>query len=389
MSRSTPRKSQRRLGLVFIYLSLIVLLLSCGQVPLASNNQSQSLNQTQMALSVQATVLAQQASQNTGATLQAQQATLIAQAAQATVLAQQANQQAQQPQAPAVDTNGTQIALWALGTQQAMQSTQVAMQATQNAQQQPSPEPATQAPPATAAPDLKTMMKSANILLYEDMAGNYDTKRYVKEALDTMGLTYVDVGGAKGRLKSNLLSSGPKGTGWDLVIIAAEVKSGVSGEFFTYVNDMLNKGTPVILEVWYLDRYAGGTAGTVLARCGVEYQRNWMWQSLDRLVMSTLNSEHPIMREPNAGLSFSRVTDYWEFTDVGDLIQKTTGGDATLLIGTMGTEKTNHGTLAVCADEHLILQTFCTHSYDESTMVHLWQNYIYHELKVKFLGSGS
>jgi hypothetical protein len=59
------------------------------------------------------------------------------------------------------------------------------------------------------------------------------------------------------------------------------------------------------------------------------------------------------------------------------------GGDATILVGTIGTESTNHGTLAVCVDDQLVLQTFSTHQLTYDVMRRVWENYIYNGLKTR------
>jgi len=68
-----------------------------------------------------------------------------------------------------------------------------------------------------------------------------------------------------------------------------------------------------------------------------------------------VNDQHPIMHEPNDGLTFTKVTDYWAYDyDLGDLVRKSQiGGDATILVGTIGTESTNHGTLTVCVGDQV------------------------------------
>jgi hypothetical protein len=256
---------------------------------------------------------------------------------------------------------------------------------------EPSQEPV-QEPEATEPVDLESAMNSANILLFEDMVGETDTIRYVKKTLDQMGLQYEDVGSAKGWLKSQLLSGGPDGQGWDLIILAAERKGAVSGEYFEYLGDALNKGSSVILEVWYLDKVGLGKAAAILHRCGVEYQADWSLKGSAGTVMYPTNSDHPIMYEPNSGLSFTDVTGYWgkkypgEYVDVGDLLRNTYRSDAEILVGTQASNQSSHGTVAVCMGGQLILQTFCSHNLTFNEMQPVWENYIYNALRTRFLG---
>jgi hypothetical protein len=238
--------------------------------------------------------------------------------------------------------------------------------------------------------DFQTQLKSARILLYEDMVAYSDTNRYVKDTLDRMGLPYKDDGNAQGWFKSDILNGAPDGNPWDLVIVAAEAKSGVQGEFFEYIMDTLDRGSSVILEVWYLDQIAAGAASSLLEKCGVEFEKDWSKVPPSRMVMFPLDASHPIMREPNPALSFTKVTSYWwdetlvNVFDIGDWLRISSGGDARLLVGTIAAEKTTHGTVAVCVDDRLIIQTFSSHQLTYDAMTSVWENYIYNALKVRF-----
>jgi len=361
--------SQKRIILMVSLCLLFLALVAC--TPQATTDPS--LSQTQVAMQVQMTVMAQQMEDSVQATVQAQNATAAFTSAQATL-----NAQVPEPTAvPQID----------------YAATQAVMEATQTALAQPV---ATQLPaeptllaatetPVDEAADLESFMKSASILLYEDIVYNPDTTRYVKRTLDEMGLTYVDTGSAIGRFKSQLLTGGPGGKGWDLIIIASEAKSGASGEFYQYASEALDKGSSVIYELWYLDEKMGANGEALLSRCGVEFQRDWSMVPPEREVMFPVNDSHPIMHEPNDGLTFTKVTDYWAYMyDIGDLLRKSmTGGDATILVGTIGTESTNHGTLTVCVDDQLVLQTFSTHQISYDVMRRVWENYIYNGLKTR------
>ncbi len=233
--------------------------------------------------------------------------------------------------------------------------------------------------PASPTPDFEAWMETANILLFEDISGIY-LQRYIKEALDGMGLSYVDVKDAVGDFKSQLLS----GTDWDLIITGVEARSGVKGEFFDYIGDELNKGTSVILEIWTLDEIAGGRIGPMLTQCGIKFQKDW-WEPPDESrSVWWLAPEHPVFHEPNEGMSLAHYGIQW-YGDAGDLIKKLPGSDATLLAGTLAWEKDNHGTLATCYDGRFIIQTHSSHDYYAEDMMRLWQNYIYFTLKNHFI----
>lgn len=379
VARADHGRFHRNIGLFGC--ALIILLSACSNLPGGDSN----LSETQIAMGVQMTVNAQQVEQSVQTTLAAQNATQAFMSAQSTM-----NAQVVQPTAPpAVDYAATQASLDVQATSLALQAT-----AQQAAIQQPTAQPPTEAPtaappPPTEAPDLDTFMKSASILLYEDMVAHPDTIRYIKRTLDEMGLTYVDTGNAIGRFKSQLLTKGPQGKGWDLVIIGSEAKSGASGEFFQYAMDALDAGSSVIYELWFLDEKMGANGYALISRCGLEVYRDWSQVPPERMVMFPVNTEHEIMHEPNDGLTFTKVTDYWAYNfDIGDLMRKSdVGGDATILVGTIGTDPTGHGTLSVCVDDQLIMQTFSSHQLTYDVMRRVWENYIHHALKTRMLNS--
>ncbi|MBN2547822.1 MAG: hypothetical protein JXB15_01590 [Anaerolineales bacterium] len=353
--------------LLITSLALAVISGSCSSL---ITTRDPALRETELELNVQQTLQSQQeVDVDLENTRQAQQSTLEA-IDQETRIAQQAS--------PTIDAA------------QAAQMTVQSLQVTQPATPLDATEASTPIPP-TAVSDLDSMMKSANILLYEDMVGKLDTNRYVKDTLDGMGLPYKDDGSAKGWLKSDVTSGAPGGKPWDLIIIAAEIKGGWQGEFFDYVEDAISKGTSVIFEVWYINEMAGGAAHSLLSKCGVDLDRNWINVPPAALAMFPLVSDDPILNTPNT-LSFTATTSYWYVAksktdiDEGDWLKITGGGDAQLLVGTTAGNTTSHGTVTVCMERKLILQTFSSHSLTFNTMKLVWENYIYNALKVRFLG---
>lgn len=323
---------------------------------------STSLDSTETALNAQATARAQQSEQDA----RDLQATILAQEITATHLAQQAAQPTVAPPttAPQPTAAPPTAAPQPTDTPQTIVITPTVSNPT--------------ADPQTQVPDIDEMMKSAKILLFEDMAGLYEV-RYIKNALDTMNLStnYVDVGDASGNFKSQLLS----GTDWDLIIAASESRTKVQGEFFVYINDHINKGVGVIIEMWALDEIAFGTISTITTRCGIKFQKDW-WAP-EFLSVWWLVPEHPVFHEPNEGVSLARFTNRWPL-DAGDLIEKLPGSEAILLAGTIATEKQRYGTLATCLEGRLIFQTHSTHNHRQEDVVRLWQNFIYNVLKAHF-----
>jgi hypothetical protein len=339
-----------------------------------------SLKETELEVNVKQTLLARQATdQGPSGTLEAQKATLRAQAAQATQAAMDATVAAGGAIAPNVDpTQAAQMT----AQFESFQQTQGAIQAQQTA----AGGGLAQTPGPLSPEDLRGRMQSANILLYEDMVARLDTNRYVKDTLERMGLHFKDDGNAVGWLKNDMESS----TSWDLVIIAAEEKSQAPGEFFTYALNALDKGSSVIMEVWYLDKAAYGTASSLLDRCGLAFGLNWQKIPPAQMVMYPLDPSSPILNEPNSGISFTDVMSYWWDPtgkiayDVGDLMKLASGGDAHLLLGTIASDRSSHGTLSSCMGGRLILQTFSSHSLTFNSGTLLWENMIYNALRTRF-----
>lgn len=371
---------------------LILLIAGCS---LASSGKTidESTLRTQMALEVQMTLMAEQSSKGVQETAAAQQETAIAQAIQNTSVAQQAAQlteQAQQPSEPTPDHAATQNAFAAEATASSLLLTQEAQ-----SQIQPTAEPpaeATQPPPTeplpTPEPDVEAFLKTASILLFEDMAGDFQTTRYIKETLNTLGLNYVDTADAIGRFREQLLAGGPGGKGWDIVIAAGEIRTGVRGEMFDYLNEADNAGSAVILETWIMDSQSAGKLATLLGRCGVEFQRDWSNVPTSEQVIFPLEPTHPILHEPNEGIQF-RITNYWALkyntfnVDLGDLMRMSPGSGATMVLGTRGTEKNSYAVLAVCENDRFVIQSFPTHGYRKEHMTRLWENYLYFLAKAR------
>jgi hypothetical protein len=372
-----PRRSfLRQFGLA-IASSVIIFALgsaSCGLLPLNEGEAAKQtqIRETQLDVNVKQTILAQQQNdQNTLQTIQAQQATLDA---QATTLNPNGGGSTPLPPGPtAAAPNPEPPTPVQAPTQPAVQVSQAA--------------PPT---PVQLSPDeLNQRMKTANILLFEDMTTRLDTIRYVKPALDKMGLKYKDDGAAGGWLKEDIAKGPGDGKPWDLVIIAAEDKKGAAGELFNYALVSLDKGSSVILEVWFLDKSYSGLALGLLNRCGIQYDGNWTKIAPARTALFALNPASPILNQPNSGMSFTRSTDYWWDPngkidyDVGDLVRLTPGSSAQLLLGT-SEAKDAHATLTSCVDGRLILQTFSDHQFSIESMEPLWENYIYNALKARF-----
>ncbi len=285
----------------------------------------------------------------------------------------------------ALEIEATQVSQQATQIALDLRATSLAQQAEQLTLAQPTPPflPTPTSAPTVApspAPIDEQQFSSARILLFEDISGNsLGLYRYVKNALDSSGYTYTDVGSAQGWFKSQLNSTDE----WDLIIAAAEASGRIQGEYFDYLVQRLEQGSAVILEVWDLDDLTQGKVRNLLDLCGIKVFGDW-YDPPSRAVWF-LQPEHPVFTTPNLiAPSLRNAAPLW-IDDIGDLLQiKTVNaqpvGDALLLAGTIVTDKTSHGTLATCLQGRLIIQTFRSHEYDQKLMTMLWQNYIYQTL---------
>ena len=354
-SSSITHKMSRRWITVIILLTVLITL-SCS----LTGSPDTGLQQTKIALEVQMTSLAQQSGQGSQMTAAAEQANQIAQDAQATLMAQQA-------------------------TQLAEQATQLAQGQSQTLSTE-APPIVTEQPPAANEnlvnnAELEARIKGAKILLFEDLAGQKAMGiypiRYVKEALDMGGYSYKDDGSAQGWFKDDLLAS----TKWDLIIVSSEARTGIQGEYFQYLQEQINRGAAVILEMWYLDDVVNGKIAPLISKCGVDLYADWA--TPDSLALWPLIPDHPLFNYPNSGVSLRKTAPFWDY-EHGDLLKLTGSGDATLLLGTIATNKSDHGTLVSCYNGRVLIQTFCTHDYDRGNIEALWENYVYYVLKNKF-----
>ena len=208
-------------------------------------------------------------------------------------------------------------------------------------------------------------MKTASILLYEDMVGDPRVLRFVKEALDLMELPYEDVGNAQGWLKERLNIGASGGRPWDLIILAAELRAQVSGEYFEYLSTAMDQNTSVIIESWYLDAISEGTARPILKECGVKVKPYaGSYGSLMDLVLWPINGViHPVLTEPFNYVKLTNGTYFHDPDDLGSLMDLTGEGDAVLLVGRKIDEPSRFGAVAVCDGGQLTLQTFSSHNY--------------------------
>jgi hypothetical protein len=226
-------------------------------------------------------------------------------------------------------------------------------------------------------------LDDVEILLYDDMYGLGDSP-IIENAIDGLGLgsNTKNVGGAMGDFLSNMNSS----TQWDLIIVGAESRTSISGEYFDVIADQIDRGSSFIFEVWYIDDIAHGRIQPVMQRCGISFQRDW-WRkpnaNLNEFLVYLLELDSPMFSEPNAVSMLIPYDTLW-VNDVGDLVELNSGSDAVLLAGTQAKEHSSYGLLAECLDGRMVWQLFSTHDYKDQDMINLWQNYIYNTLMARY-----
>ncbi len=272
---------------------------------------------------------------------------------------------------PTQPVDATKIALEIQATNASVQLTQ---QAQQQANQATAAEAATTTPmPGAATQDINARIKNAKILVYED---TQDMGLWISEALNGMGVKYTFVGDAIGDFMQNLNSP----VKWDLIIVGAESKTKVQGEFWDVIAEKLSRdNTALIAEVWYLDSLGAGRIRTVTSNCGVEFQRDWpLAESI-----YWLDSSHPLFSDPNNAMPLINYSSYWNY-QAGDLIKLSPGSKATLLAGLFQKRKSDYGVMATCYDGRVVLQTFSNHDFHYEDIINLWQNYVTYVLKNRF-----
>ncbi len=284
--------------------------------------------------------------------------------------------------APAIDA--TKAALELQATASSLQLTQVALssQPTAPPTAQPTVEPPTQpAPVATepaATPDMEAMIKSAKILVYE----NTDERgigMWVSDALDGMGLKYTNTGSYSGHFMDYLDSGVP----YDLIIVDAEDKDIISGDFWDQIyTRLLRDKAALIAEVWYLESESNGPISKILQGCGVRYR-------IDMPVDSSIYwwvPNSPVFNQPNTVLPLLHYNTYWS-SQAGDKLMLGSGGDAVMLAGLSSRASPGEGVIASCYQGRVIIQTFSDHDYHQADIMALWQNYIHYTLMNHFLAT--
>lgn len=280
---------------------------------------------------------------------------------------------------PAFDSTKAVLELQA--TSMVLQLTQAALdsQPTSPPPQLSTPEPIATEPAqvqATPTADLEALIQSANVLVYEN-TDEYGIGMWIQDALDGMGIKYTQTGSYSGHFME-YLNSGKK---YDLIIVGAEAKDRISGEFWDVINTRLTRDkAALIAEVWYLDTEASGPISKILSGCGIRYQKDY--NVADSIYW--WDSTHPVFNEPNTVLPLLHYDRYWN-DQTGDQIRLGGSGDAVLLAGLAAQKSSQEAVLASCYDGRVIIQTFSDHDYSQADILPLWENYIHYTLKNHFL----
>jgi hypothetical protein len=283
------------------------------------------------------------------------------------------NPPAYDPTKAALEIQATTVALQltqaALNSQPAVQPTAPAAQPAATAQ------PVAPVVQATATADVEARIRSANVLVYEN-TDELGIGMWVQDALDGMGIKYTQTGSYSGHFMEFLNSGKP----YDLIIVDAESKDIISGEFWDVINTRLTRDkAALIAEVWYLESEANGPIGKILSQCGVSFRKSF---ELDDSIY-WWDPTHPVFNEPNTVLPLLHFSRFWA-GGAGDQIRLGGSGNATMLAG-LSAKQSDEGVLASCYDGRVIIQTFSDHDYNQGDIIPLWQNYIHYTLKNHFL----
>lgn len=226
-------------------------------------------------------------------------------------------------------------------------------------------------------------MEDVDILLYDDMLGMAVTHP-IENAIDGLGLgaNTVNVGDAMGDFLANMNSA----TEWDLIIVGGESRDSISGEYFDVLADQIDRGSSIVIEIWYIDDISYGRIQPVMQRCGIAFHRDW-WRgansNLNEFLVYLLEPGDPLFSQPNT-IGMLIPYDVMWTADVGDTVKINAGSDAVLLAGAQAKEHNSYGLIAECLDGRMIWQLFSTHDYKHQEMVNLWQNYIYNALMARY-----
>ncbi len=150
------------------------------------------------------------------------------------------------------------------------------------AEQQPeaTEPPVEEQPTEETVQSFEDWLEDVNILLYDDMLSLWQ-EQVIENAIHGLGLgrNTKNVGDAMG----NFLSEMNSAITWDLATVGAELRDLVSGEYFDMLADQIDRGSSVVIEIWYIDSVASGRIQPLMQRCGISFQDDWWRDPQDNL----------------------------------------------------------------------------------------------------------
>lgn len=234
----------------------------------------------------------------------------------------------------------------------------------------------TNTPDPMAGMDEKIL--NAKVLIFEDTV-ELGIGEWIGETVRRMGIKdYVQTYDRSGDFMQQLNSP----IQWDLIIVGAEAKTKIQGEFWDAIMQHVDKKAAVIAEVWYLDQLGGGKIKSFTNECGVAYSSDYdladsiYWWETESAVFTTPNIVVPL-------LHYNR---YWD-AQCGDKLRTTGTGNAKLLAGIKVSPASQGGLIASCMDGRTIFQSFSNHDYHEDQIKDLWENYITYTLTNHFIAT--
>lgn len=246
---------------------------------------------------------------------------------------------------------------------------------------QPTPEDSSS--PSTVS-DFGDWLGGSKILLYEDIAGTGDRTRWISDALRDLGLSYFDSVDQIGLFQSKLSSS----TEWDLIIYARENRNNDAGNLFAEIfAEYDDVGSSVIIEHWNLDDVANFSSALTakMTRCGFTITADWYDSTGGGdLLLYAHNTQNPIHNQPNSSIRLTSFNTVRWTGELGDFLRVVPGGEGQVLFGASENNSSSKGTVIACFDNRFILQTHATHQYERDRMIYLWENYIYNALYARF-----
>jgi hypothetical protein len=250
---------------------------------------------------------------------------------------------------------------------------------------------ATSTATSTPIPGLEDKIKSANILIYEDMGENNLVPR-IDRALSLLNLWGGKVINTHTNLPlfTNQLKSGIK---WDLIIINAEGRNNVHLGTLGVYNDIVHhveNGGALIVEYWNMDEDGTDLTSYIEDKCAIRVEKNWVrldntdTKSYADYLLYDLNQNLSVLFTYPFKINMPMYpSPYWQ-GDIGDLIVKMPGSNAQFATGLVSKDPNHYGVITTCNHGKLLLQTFGTHDYRLFETTELWANYIHFTLSNYF-----